>query len=369
MKTIYVWGLAAIALASCNPSGSALNEDAVREFAVSHIENQVGYEAAVEGFYAGLSSELKVWNNPVWKNTPKDYEVDPDDDGSYFYEDSIKVTLHDVYMMGGYANVMGTIQWYIAGVNTGHRNFSGIITDEGGKLKWTRFVGIDHNQLSSGFLWPSTEMEGALDAYKDMRVAMMNLDNEVALALSDSLVEADPNWATAHLGQLHYYWMNKDVDNFESAYEMAVSKFEGASRAEKHFIQSYTVDRVEGRKHLEQAMLFAPADPMIRTWYAWGERDADRALEIMDLAWKRLPNNGGVNNMLGYKHMAAGNMDKAKQHFEIFMRTSPDVPNAYDSYGDYYLKAGDTAKAKAMYMSAYEMNNNWTNSKEKAEEL
>jgi len=271
--------------------------------------------------------------------------------------------------MGGHANVMGTIQWYIAGVNTTYRNFSGIVTEEDGQLKWSRFVGIDNSELSWGFLWPSTELEGGMNAYGEMRTAMMNLDNPRALELSDSLVAADPNWATAHLGQLHYYWMTNDEENLQAAYDAAVSKFEGASRAEKHFILSYTRDREEGNRQLEQALLFAPVDPMVRTWYAWGERDADRALDIMEFAWERLPEQGGVNNMMGYKYMAAGDMEKAKQHFEIFMRVNPDVPNAYDSYGDYYLAAGDTAMAKEMYMGAYDLDNGWTASKERAEEL
>jgi hypothetical protein len=51
------------------------------------------------------------------------------------------------------------------------------------------------------------------------------------------------------------------------------------------------------------------------------------------------------------------------------MRAHSDVPNAYDSYGDYYLAAGDTAMAKEMYMGAYERNNNWTASKERADAL
>jgi Tfp pilus assembly protein PilF len=89
----------------------------------------------------------------------------------------------------------------------------------------------------------------------------------------------------------------------------------------------------------------------------------------MEFAWQRLPEQGGVNNMMGYKYMAAGDMEKAKQHFEIFMRVNPDVPNAYDSYGDYYLAAGDTAMAKEMYMGAYDLDNGWTASKERAEAL
>jgi len=367
MKNYLVIGLCGSLLASCVQPG--LSEDEVRAFATSHIENQVGYAAAVEGYYAGAASDLKVWSNPVWKNVPRDFVVDENDDGSLFYEDSIKVTLHDVYLMGGHANVMGTIQWYIAGVNTTYRNFSGIVTEEGGQLKWSRFVAVDNQTLSKGFLWPSTELEGGMSAYGEMRSAMMNLEFERAKAISDSLVAADPNWATAHLGQLQYHWVKRDVESLNATRAIAESKLEGASRAEAHFIKSYTTDRDAGDHHLEQALIFAPADPMVRVWYAWGQEDPERAIDIMKIAWDRLPEQGGVNNMMGYKYMAAGNMEKAKQHFEIFVRANADVANAYDSYGEYYLTVGDTAMAKEMYMKAYETNNNWTASKERADEL
>ena len=206
--TLLMWG--------CNQAGSSsLTEDSVREFAISQIENQVGYDDAVEGFLAGLSEDLVIWSNPVWKNTPRKSSFS-NVDGSGFYEDSIQVVLHDVYMMGDYANVMGTIKWYIAGVNTTYRKFSGIVTaNEDEQLQWSRWVGIDNSELAWGFLWPSNTIEGGLQPYNEMRNAMMNLDNVRAKELSDSLVEADPSWATAHLGQLHYYWMNNDKENLQ----------------------------------------------------------------------------------------------------------------------------------------------------------
>ena len=367
MKKYVILAISGLTVVSCNKP--PLSEEGVRSFAVSHIENQVGYADAVESFYAGASSELKVWTNPAWKNKPADFVFDDDNDGSNFYEDSINVTLHDVYLMGQHANVMGTIEYYIAGVNTIHRNFSGIITKEDGKMKWSRFVGVDHQTLSKGFLWPSTDMEGGMNAYGQMRIAMMNLEFEKAKNISDSLVEADPSWATAHLGQLQYHWVNRDIESLNATRELAETKLEGASRAEAHFIKSYTTDRELGNYHLEQTLIFAPADPMVRVWYAWGQEDAERAVDILEIAWNRLPEQGGVNNMLGYKYMAAGDLDKAKQHFEIFVRANADVPNAYDSYGEYYLTVGDTAMAKQMYMKAYELNNNWTASKERAEAL
>ena len=45
MKKYLFLAAAAMTAVSCNQA--SLSEDAVREFATSHIENQVGYEAAV----------------------------------------------------------------------------------------------------------------------------------------------------------------------------------------------------------------------------------------------------------------------------------------------------------------------------------
>ena len=86
-------------------------------------------------------------------------------------------------------------------------------------------------------------MEGALGAYGAMRSAMMDLEFEKAKSISDSLVEADPTWATAHLGQLQYYWMKRDVENLNRTREIAEAKLGSASRAEAHFIKSVTSTR------------------------------------------------------------------------------------------------------------------------------
>jgi len=86
-------------------------------------------------------------------------------------------------------------------------------------------------------------------------------------------------------------------------------------------------------------------------------------------AWKRLPEMGGINNLLAYKYMDDGQMEKAKQHLDIYLRVYPKSANAHDSYGDYYAKAGDKAKAKEMYLKAYELDKTFTTSKEKADKL
>ena len=355
-------------LVSLYGCSAGLSEDEVREFAISHIENQIGLEEAVPGYLAGISETAKIWNNPFWRNTPRTVNFD-NLDGRVFYEDSIKVTLHDVYLLGNHANVMGTIEWFVMGTNTFYRNFSGIVTKNDGQMQWERFVGVDNSAGSAGFVWPSTELEGGNRAFRDMRTAMMNLENDRALALSDSLVDADPNWATAHLGQMHYYWFERNKDNFLAAKAMAMSKLEGASRAEQHLIKSYDLDRETRLTELKSAMIHAPVDPMVRVWYAFNEPDKALARDVVQVAWDRLPQNGAVNNMMGYIYMDLEEMDKAQLHFELFMRANPDVTNAYDSYGDFYAELGDNDKAKEMYMMAYAKDPTWTGSKEKAENL
>lgn len=365
MKNFFLLG-ATLIFAAC--SAPYLTESEVRDFAISHIENQVGLDDAVPGYVAGIAEDALVWNNPFWRNTPRTMDL-TNVDGRVFYEDSIKVTLHDVYLMGKHANVMGTIEWFVMGENTFYRNFSGVVTKNDGQLQWERFVGTDNSAGSSGFVWPTTEIEGGNRAFRDMRMAMMNLDNERALALSDSLVEVDPNWATAHLGQMHYYWFEADKDNFFAAKEAAMSKIDNASRAEAHLIKSYDLDRDTRLSELRSAMMFAPVDPMVRVWYAFNEQDKELARDVVQIAWNRLPQNGAVNNMMGYIYMDLEDMEKAQLHFELFMRANPDVTNAYDSYGDFYAELGDNEKAKEMYMMAYAKDSTWTASKEKAEAL
>ena len=76
--------LAAAAMTAVGCTQASLSEDAVSEFAISQIENQVGYEEAVAGFYNGAASDLKIWPNLVWRNEPRDFVVDENDDGSLF---------------------------------------------------------------------------------------------------------------------------------------------------------------------------------------------------------------------------------------------------------------------------------------------
>ncbi len=121
---------------------------------------------------------------------------------------------------------------------------------------------------------------GSLDAYNDrMRYAMVNLRNSDGMAISDSLVEVYPDWASAHLGQLHYYILANDEANLRATLAEAQSKLEGASLAEKTLISAYNPDltRAERRETVSgqsrcftfETLPFAGDDPMLKFWYTW----------------------------------------------------------------------------------------------------
>jgi tetratricopeptide (TPR) repeat protein len=367
-KYVLISSLMMLSLISCKQNNK-LNEDNIKDFVSKFFESQAGANMSTEDYNNSAGKDLMAWDNPTWRSSPAKFDVSNTKE-EWFYEDSITFKIHDIYIINDNANVMGTAKWYSAGIETFYQNFSGIVGMENGKLVWKRHMGVWNNSLAKDFLWPSSKVEGSLDAYNKMRSHMMNLENEKALSLSDSLVKVDPTWATAHLGQLHYYSMNNDLDKKTESYNLAMSKLETASIGESLFIKSYNPDTtVDTRALLRLAFLHAPNDPMIRTWYAWGEKDVDVALDILKKGLNRMPDNTGLNNMIGYKLMSKGDMEQAGKHFALNVASSPKVANAHDSYGDYLLKLGNKKEAKNSFLKAYEIDNSFIVSKEKADKI
>ena len=62
-------------------------------------------------------------------------------------------------------------------------------------------------------------------------------------------------------------------------------------------------------------------------------------------------------------------MEKALDCFNMYVRLAPDVANAYDSRGDYYVKMGDTAAAKENFLKAIELSSIVKSSQEKLDKL
>jgi tetratricopeptide (TPR) repeat protein len=372
MKTskLLLSSMAISALVACQPGGT-LNEEEIQDFITTHFAEKVGLDAAMEPFLEDLSDDLRVMN-AMWGEV-SDYDHDAVK-GEWFYEDSVTSEVYDINIEGNAATVMGSTSDYIAGIRSAKSRWMGLVIKENGKLVWKRFMWAPENIRAMDFVWPSVDTASARDAYGDMRYAMLNLRNSDGLKISDSLVDLYPDWASAHLGQLHYYILAGDRKNLESSLEAASSKLEGASEAEKTLIAAYNPDlnRSERLAVLAKALGFAGDDPHIRFWYVWLLEDADEKLAVLERGLRRQPSSSVLNNMMAYVLMnrnEEGDLDQAEQHLKLYM-TVHNEANSYDSMGDLLVKKGDNEGAKEMYLKAAEMHPDFAEvSTEKAEAL
>lgn len=100
--------------------------------------------------------------------------------------------------------------------------------------------------------------------------------------------------------------------------------------------------------------------PTMLSWLHPGGWDEDSALDAHyriiseHLGYTVLPDESMVNN-LGYHCLAGKKMDKAYRLFKRNTDNYPHSANAFDSMGDYYLAAGDKARAIASFKKSLQL--------------
>ena len=271
MKKLFYILLAASFFSSCN---NGLDEQKVNEFITTHFAEKVGGEEAINKLKEDAGDSIIMYNlsngwigRPEWVNDNSKIKAE------WFYEDSLIAEVKNIEVFGNVASVYGNVSAYIGGIKVQRSGFHSIVGKQMGKLVFKRhsWINWNINRSANSFVWPSTEVEGALAMYNRMRYAMANFRNNDASAISDSLVELDPNLAVAHIGKLHYFFINGERDNLVSLMKKVKSNLEGASLAEKYYLETFTPSssRAEILKKYEKALLYAANDPLLRAFYSY----------------------------------------------------------------------------------------------------
>jgi len=65
-------------------------------------------------------------------------------------------------------------------------------------------------------------------------------------------------------------------------------------------------------------------------------------------------------NNLGYAYMKLGKNEEAGNAFDKYIELAPNVPNPYDSKGDYFMSTKNYRKAYESYMKAHEIDSSWS---------
>ncbi|MDG1900884.1 MAG: hypothetical protein P8I80_01515 [Bacteroidales bacterium] len=368
MKKIHLLVIVTLTLFVASCTNKSLNQEEVKDFVNVHFAERVNGAEAVEPFINDFNDSIYV----MFANYPPRYWDPKSIDSTSFVEDSAVSEVYSVDIYGNNASVFGKASMYLDGVEIDDFQFHAIISKMKDKLYWKRFYWVNSNSIADNYMYPSTSSGEDSEGYWKMRDAMLNMRINEGVRLSDSLVVADPNWASAHLGQLHAYIVNDNVDGLNETLKIIEGKIGGASTAEKLTISAYnpSLTPQERQNILSKALAYANDDMMLMFWYGFTISDSDTQIEFYKKALKRYPISGPLNNIIGYAYMNNGNMDLAGKHFAIYLAFHSDEPNAYDSMGDYLAKLGDKDSAKNMYLMAAKMDSDFAKmSTAKAEAL
>jgi tetratricopeptide (TPR) repeat protein len=98
-----------------------------------------------------------------------------------------------------------------------------------------------------------------------------------------------------------------------------------------------------------------PDGDMIGTYYVVTRATAEERFTAAQNYIDKFPKNAWMYNTIAYYYMQdKKDLAKAKECFEKYIELYPEGYNPYDSMGEYYLNAGDTANAKKYYTMAVE---------------
>ena len=368
MKNYFFLPALAVLATSCATQDATLSESEVEAFVIEHITSQVGFENAIEPYKSGLSSE-SVYFHPNM-DEPANANLD-NVSPEWFYEDSITVDVLELNVNGSVASAMGIVHFHNFSFSN-DRYFHGTVVKHGDGFRWHRWFHVDGGMLAKNGFEVTSEVEGAEDLCYSMLYHTAQGDVDKASAISDSLLEMDPSMAMAGYGNMWKAWFMGDGDEWNRLAAQGVAQADDEDPAIAYLLKSLSTEFGDRLQNAQMAHSLAPDSPITQINLAWVLMSADAMDEakiVLDQATKRWSALGGTFNLLGYWYMDKNDMEKALDCFNMYVRLAPDVANAYDSRGDYYVKMGDTAAAKENFLKAIELSSIVKSSQEKLEKL
>ena len=210
----------------------------------------------------------------------------------------------------------------------------------------------------------TTCSEKARDAFLKGRWLLENLRLTDAQVYFLKAVEADPDFALAHLGVATTAPTNQE---FFDAYRRAVETSTNASEGERFLIAALEA-AVAGQPEVQLAKLEAlvalfPEDE--RAHYAIGafqygnQQNYERAISSLREAIDINPKFPPPYNLLGYALRNVGDYAGAEKAFQRYTELIPDQPNPYDSYAELLMKMGRYDESIASYEEALAIDPNF----------
>jgi tetratricopeptide (TPR) repeat protein len=209
----------------------------------------------------------------------------------------------------------------------------------------------------------TTISDEALDAFLKGRWLFDNLRLTDAHQYFLKAVEADPDFALAHLRAANTASTNQE---FFDSFRLAVDRSVNASEGEKLLIGAFEAavagDPETQRSKLEALVALFPEDERSHNAigiFFFGQQDYERAISAYRAAIDVNPDFAQPYNQLGYALRFVGDYAAAEEVFQRYTELIPDQPNPYDSYAELLLKMGRYEESIASYEKALAIDANF----------
>ena len=194
--------------------------------------------------------------------------------------------------------------------------------------------------------------------------AAMYIDFDRARAHLDAALDADPDFAMAHL---YRGWLSPSEKRAE---HLRQASAHAATDAERQMIEAYQANLREDydrERELHEGLAERyPNHPYSMYFLANTETNLGNHAEAVALANRALaadPTFAPAYNLIGYAEMAAGNTAAAERAFQEQIRLASDEANPYDSYGEFLLNQGRLDEAERQYEMALTKNPEFDNAR------
>ncbi len=193
----------------------------------------------------------------------------------------------------------------------------------------------------------------------------MNAEQEKAYTYFEEALRYDPSMFAPHVclaemsvdgsekQKYHIEQAKKNVEDNNSTSKKFVSILDAEPDGNWGYFDSSKAAELWAEMHELE-----PRGNFIRHFYAYNIKDIDESIntlvEFANQAKEQGERYENLLNLLGYKHMAKGDMGTASAYFKNYINMYPNEYNAYDSMGEFMLKMGDTIAAQKYYQKAIE---------------
>jgi len=212
----------------------------------------------------------------------------------------------------------------------------------------------------SGKIPISTTSKQAREYYLTARDLSEKLRGQEALEYYQKAIEADPDFALAHLNMA---FVQPSAKQFFESFDKARALADKVSDGERLWIMAVEAgnngDPMTVRKNFQDLVAAYPDDErahnLLGNFY-FGQQQYENALVEYNKAVALNPEFSQPYNQMGYANRFLNNYADAEKAFKKYIELIPDDPNPYDSYAELLMKMGRFDESIEQYKKALTFN-------------